>query len=119
ERAARFGRTVRFALNPFIALGDSEADAIARAERLLTPEEPDADVRKIMHRIGPAMKAGCIGRPADVCAQLAAYHELGVELFLLQCVPRVEEVRAIGDEIIAPLREAARTPLSQVRAAAI
>jgi FMNH2-dependent dimethyl sulfone monooxygenase len=118
ERAARFGRTVRFALNPFIALGDSEADAIARAERLLTPEEPDADVRKIMHRIGPAMKAGCIGRPADVRAQLAAYRELGVEFFLLKFVPSVEEVRAIGDEVIAPLRGAGSEAVMKARAVA-
>lgn len=118
ERAARFGRTVRFALNPFIALGDSEADAVARAERLLTPDEPDADVRKMMQRVGPAMKAGCIGRPDDVRAQLAAYHEIGIELFLLKFVPSVEEVRAICDDIIAPLRAPASRPLADATARA-
>ena len=104
ERAARYGRKVRFAFNPFVAFGASEEAAVERAKRLLTPEGPDADVRKMMQRVGPAMKAGCIGRPEPVRAQLMKYRDLGVELFLLKFVPTVDEVHAIRDEIIEPLR---------------
>ena len=103
-RAAKAGRTVRFALNPFIAFGDGEADAIARTERLLTPDEPDADVRKMVQRIGPAMKGGCIGRPEDVRRRIEAYHEIGIDLFLFKFPPSVEEVRAIAQHVIVPLR---------------
>jgi alkanesulfonate monooxygenase SsuD/methylene tetrahydromethanopterin reductase-like flavin-dependent oxidoreductase (luciferase family) len=104
ERAARHNRRVRFAFNPFIAFGDSEADAVARTQKLLTPDEPDADVRKMVDRIGPAMKSGCIGRPEDVRRRLQDFHEIGIDLFLFKFPPVVEEVRAIAQHVIRPLR---------------
>jgi FMNH2-dependent dimethyl sulfone monooxygenase len=110
ERTARYGRKVRFAFNPFVAFGASEEAAVERAKRLLTPQEPDADVRKMMQRVGPAMKAGCIGRPEQVREQLMKYRDLGVELFLLKFVPTVDEVHAIRDEIIEPLRQGVLEP---------
>jgi alkanesulfonate monooxygenase SsuD/methylene tetrahydromethanopterin reductase-like flavin-dependent oxidoreductase (luciferase family) len=108
RRAGRYGRKVRYAFNPFIALGDSDADALARANRLLTPDEPDADIRKMMSRVGPAMKSGGVGRPDKVREQLMKYVDMGVELFLLKFVPTVEEVRTIRNEIIEPLRRDSR-----------
>jgi alkanesulfonate monooxygenase SsuD/methylene tetrahydromethanopterin reductase-like flavin-dependent oxidoreductase (luciferase family) len=58
----------------------------------------------MMSRVGPAMKSGCIGKPEQVREQLMRYADMGIELFLLKFVPTVEEVQAIRDEIIAPLR---------------
>jgi dimethylsulfone monooxygenase len=104
RRAASYKRKVRYAFNPFVAFGPSHEAAIERAKRLLTPEEPDADVRKMMSRVGPAMKSGCIGRPDQVREQLMRYADMGIELFLLKFVPTVDEIHAIRDEIIAPLR---------------
>jgi len=103
ERAAKYGRKVRFAFNPFVAFGDSDEAALERAKKLLTPDEPDADVRKMMSRVGPAMKSGCIGRPQKVRDQLMKYTDMGVELFLLKFVPTVDAVHEIRDELIAPL----------------
>jgi FMNH2-dependent dimethyl sulfone monooxygenase len=104
ERAAKYGRKVRFAFNPFVAFGDTDEAALENAKKLLTPDEPDADVRKMMQRVGPAMKSGCIGRPQKVREQLLKYADIGVELFLLKFVPTVDAVHEIRDEIIAPLR---------------
>jgi alkanesulfonate monooxygenase SsuD/methylene tetrahydromethanopterin reductase-like flavin-dependent oxidoreductase (luciferase family) len=104
RRAAKYGRKVRFAFNPFVAFGDTDEAALERAKTLLTPTEPDADVRKMMSRIGPAMKSGCIGRPQRVRDQFMKYADMGIELFLLKFVPTVDAVHEIRDEIIAPLR---------------
>jgi FMNH2-dependent dimethyl sulfone monooxygenase len=104
ERAAKHGRKVRFAFNPFVAFGNTDEAAMENAKRLLTPDEPDADIRKMMQRVGPAMKSGCIGRPQKVREQLQKYADMGVELFLLKFVPTVDAVHEIRDEIIAPLR---------------
>ena len=103
RRAAKYGRKVRFAFNPFVAFGDTDEAALDRAKKLLTPDDPDADVRKMVSRVGPAMKSGCIGRPQRVRDQLMKYTDMGIELFLLKFVPTVDEVHAIRDEIIAPL----------------
>src|SRR5262249_12438997 len=70
KRAARYGRKVRFAFNPFGAFGPTDEAALEVTKRLLTPDEPDADVRKMMSRVGPAMKSGCIGTPQKVRDQL-------------------------------------------------
>jgi alkanesulfonate monooxygenase SsuD/methylene tetrahydromethanopterin reductase-like flavin-dependent oxidoreductase (luciferase family) len=117
RRAARYGRKVRYAFNPFVAFGESDEAAIERTKRLLTPDEPHADVRKMMSRVGPAMKSGCIGRPQKVRDQLLRYRDMGIELFLLKFVPTVDEVRAIRDEIIAPLRGTVQQPLQKATAA--
>ena len=103
RRAAKYGRKVRFAFNPFVAFGETDKAALENAKKLLTPDEPDADVRKMMQRVGPAMKSGCIGRPQKVRDQLMKYTDMGVELFLLKFVPTVDAVHEIRDELIAPL----------------
>jgi FMNH2-dependent dimethyl sulfone monooxygenase len=108
RRAAKYGRKVRFAFNPFVAFGESDEAALDRAKKLLTPDEPDADARKMMSRIGPAMKSGCIGRPQTVRDQLSKYADMGIELFLLKFVPTVDAVHEIRDELIVPLRGYAR-----------
>jgi FMNH2-dependent dimethyl sulfone monooxygenase len=100
RRASAMGRTVHFALNPFIAFGDSVEDATDKAVKLLTPDEPDADIRKMVQRIGPAMKAGCLGRPEDVRRQLTAFADMGIELFLFKFPPAVETVREICEHVI-------------------
>ena len=66
KRAAKYGRKVRYAFNPFVAFGTSQEAAVERAKRLLTPDEPDADVRKMMSRVGPAMKSGCMRRQINL-----------------------------------------------------
>lgn len=104
-RADKLGRTVRFAYNPFVCFGPSVAEAKARAERLVTPGGSDADVRKLLNRIGPAMKSGCVGPPQDVRQQVGRFREMGIELLLFKFVPNIEETQSIGREIIAPLRK--------------
>jgi FMNH2-dependent dimethyl sulfone monooxygenase len=104
ERMAKLGRRVRFAFNPFVAFGPSRAEAEADARRLLMPDEPDADFRKIENRIAPAMMAGCVGPPDQVRAQMMKYAEMGIELLLLKFPPTVAQVEEIRREIVVPLQ---------------
>lgn len=114
QRAERLGRRVRFAFNPFVCCGPTEHSARERAERMMKPATPDADMRKFQSRIGPAMKAGGIGTPAQVRAQLGRFADLGIELLLLKFVPTVAEVEAIAADVISPMR---RTGASNASAA--
>jgi FMNH2-dependent dimethyl sulfone monooxygenase len=104
RRAARAGRKVRYALNPFIALGDSEQEALDSTVKAIFALEAEPDSRKIERRILPATKAGCIGKPEDVRRQIKRFEEMGVELLLLKLIASIDNVRAIAGEIIAPLR---------------
>ena len=110
ERMAKTGRTVRFAFNPFICFGPTREAAMERAMRLVTPDGSDADVRKLLKRVGPATKAGCVGTPDQVRDQVEKFREMGIELLLFKFPPLMEELHAIRDEIIAPMRSRTRVP---------
>jgi FMNH2-dependent dimethyl sulfone monooxygenase len=99
EKAARQGRRIRYALNPFVAFGPSREAAAALARSVLV-RGADADMRKIETRIGPAMKTGCVGTPDQVRAQIRAFAGMGIEFLLLKFVPTVEAVEEIGRELI-------------------
>lgn len=107
QRADRLGRRVRFAFNPFVCCAATAAAARERAEAMMRPSTPDADMRKFQSRIGPAMKAGGIGTPAEVRAQLGRFRDLGIELLLLKFVPTVMEVEAIAADVVTPMRRGA------------
>lgn len=110
ERMAKTGRTVRFAFNPYVCFGPTREAAMERALRAVTPDGNETDMRKILKRVGPATKAGCVGTPEQVRAQVDAFREMGIELLLFKFPPIVEELHAIRDEIIAPMRSRARMP---------
>jgi FMNH2-dependent dimethyl sulfone monooxygenase len=107
RKVANYGRKVRYAFNPFVAFGDSVADAKANATRLLVSDGSEAEMRKITQRLAPAMKAGCIGPPQLVREQLRAYHEMGIELFLFKLVPNLEQIAMVQEEIIDLFRRKA------------
>ncbi len=104
QRTARTGRKVRYALNPFLALGASAEEALEETIQHVFAYDADPDARKIKRRLLPATKAGCIGRPEDIRSQIGRFENLGFELLLLKIIPSVENVREIGREVIAPLR---------------
>jgi FMNH2-dependent dimethyl sulfone monooxygenase len=108
-RSAHAGRKVRYALNPFVALGRSEEDALQTTIQRIFEFDPDPDTRKIEQRMLPATKIGCIGTPESVLLQLRRFESLGIELVLCKIIPTIENVQRIGEEIIAPLRGGTRS----------
>jgi FMNH2-dependent dimethyl sulfone monooxygenase len=103
RRTKRSGRKVRYALNPFVALGTSRQDALEKAVQRILTTEKDPDPRKIHQRMLPATRAGCIGTPDEVRAQIRRFEELGIELILCKMIPTADNVRLLGREIIEPL----------------
>ena len=104
ERTAKTGRKVRFAFNPFICFGETREAAMDHALKLITPTSAETDMRKIMKRVGPAVKAGCVGTPDQVRDQIETFREMGIELLLFKFPPLVSELHKIRDEIIRPMR---------------
>ena len=74
------------------------------ALKLITPTSAETDMRKIMKRVGPAVKAGCVGTPDQVRDQIETFREMGIELLLFKFPPLVSELHKIRDEIIRPMR---------------
>jgi FMNH2-dependent dimethyl sulfone monooxygenase len=106
RRATLEGRTVKFALNPFVAIGDNEETAFEATIARVLKYDPEPDARKLKRRMLPALKAGCVGKPADVRAQLRRFRNMGLELILCKMIPSVENVRAIGQEVLMQVKTA-------------
>ena len=106
RRAAIEGRTMRFAMNPFVAIGDDEETAFEATIARVLKYDPEPDARKLKRRMLPALKAGCVGRPADVRAQLKRFGDMGLELVLCKMIPSVENIEAIGQEVLLPVKTA-------------
>ncbi len=104
RRTSRVGRKVRYALNPFVALGRSEEEAFNATIQRIFAFDPDPDTRKIEKRMLPATKIGCIGSPDGVLRQIRRFESIGIELVLFKITPTTENVQQIGGEIIAPMR---------------
>jgi FMNH2-dependent dimethyl sulfone monooxygenase len=107
RRTKAIGRKVRYAFNPFVALGRSQQEALDTTIRQITAYDPDGDTRKIESRMIPATKAGLIGPPDAVLRQLRRYESLGIELVLCKMIPNVGTITHIAEDIIAPMRGAA------------
>ncbi len=113
RRTTQVSRKVRYALNPFVALGSNEQDAFSTTIERIFAFDPDPDTRKIESRMLPATKIGCIGSADKVLRQLRRFEDLGIELVLCKLIPTTENVRRIGEEIIAPMRGGGGTQLSR------
>lgn len=49
------------------------------------------------------LRTGLIGTPAQVIDRVAAFGRVGIDLFLLQCSPQLEEMERFAEEVIQPL----------------
>ena len=106
RRLRRTGRKVRYAINPFVALGKNQDEALAATMQQIFAFDQGQDRRKIESRMLPATKAGMIGSPDAVLRQLRRFESLGVELVLCKLVPTVDNLRHIAEELIVPMRGA-------------
>ena len=103
-RTKATGRKLRYAINPFVALGVDEERAVKETVDRIQDFDPDPDTRKIERRILPATKAGFMGRPEAVRRQVQRFADMGFELLLLKMIATTDNVKEIGAEVIGPCR---------------
>jgi dimethylsulfone monooxygenase len=105
RRVEALGRKIRFAMNPFVAIGSDEETAIEETIQRILKYDPDSDIRKLKRRMLPNTKAGCMGPAEQVRKQIGRFRDLGLELILCKVIPTSENVELIGKEIATPLRD--------------
>ena len=110
RRCQRTGRKMRYGLTPFLAVGDTREAALDEAVSSIFKFDPGADRRMIEKRMVPATRAGCVGPAKDVMAQLRRFEDIGAELVLCRLVSSTDNMRRIGEEIIAPMRQTQPIP---------
>ena len=117
------GRTIRHGMSSFIVCRDTDEEAQAELARLfsLITEPPKlkrvdraAQHRKTSGKAGGVgsnggTATGLVGSPETIAERIMAFHEAGVELFLLQFHPMFEEMERFAAQVmpLLPLGEKA------------
>jgi alkanesulfonate monooxygenase len=120
------GLPLRFGLSAFVIARDTAAEAKAAFDRLVDLSAQDAAIRarqrantdpKVVMKhshvaqtvpvIGTngGTAAGLVGSYDDVAARIAAFHAIGIEIFMLQFQPFEAEMRRFASEVIPRVRE--------------
>jgi len=117
----REGAPLRFGLSAFVIARDTEAEALAELEYLQSlsdaeqrPEissgtDPKTQMYKVLSgtkRIGSngGTLAGLVGSYEQVIERIHAFHDAGIELFMLQFQPIESELDRFADKIIPHFR---------------
>jgi alkanesulfonate monooxygenase len=117
----RDGAPLRFGLSAFVIARETEAEAIAELTYLQSladaesrPEisggtDPKTQMYKVLSgtkRIGSngGTLAGLVGSYAQVVERIEAFHDAGIELFMLQFQPIEAELDRFADKIIPHFR---------------
>ena len=113
QRADKHERTLRFGMSAFVICRESEEEAQAEFQRLLSLLHTNikgGDKEVKMHKILPddvkkvgtngGTVAGLVGTPNQIAERLHEFESLGVETFLLQFHPSLEELDRFGTEVM-------------------
>jgi alkanesulfonate monooxygenase SsuD/methylene tetrahydromethanopterin reductase-like flavin-dependent oxidoreductase (luciferase family) len=112
-RAQAHERTLRFGIAAFVICRESEAAAEAEFDRLnelrhVQIKSKDEEVEKLKEsaeayrRVGSngGTDAGLVGTPEQIAERMQEFAAVGVETFLLQFYPLMEELQRFGDEVM-------------------
>ncbi|MDT3345747.1 dimethylsulfone monooxygenase SfnG [Microbacterium aquilitoris] len=127
--AAEHGRTVRFGLNGFAIVRDTEAEAREQLREIIAQADPASveGFRKSVQQAGAStadrkgmwadssfedlvqyndgFRTQLFGPPEQVAERIIAYKKRGVDLFLLGFLHFQEELEAFGEKVIPIVRE--------------
>lgn len=111
--AAEYGRRPRFGMSAFVICRETEQEAQAEFERLVELRKTelkgyDTDVvmlktvtygTKALGTNG-GTAAGLVGTPAQITERMQAFEAVGIETFLLQFHPLIEEMERFGEQVV-------------------
>jgi alkanesulfonate monooxygenase len=129
RRRPRRGEPLRFGLSAFVIARETEAEAHAYHRHLFSLAEKDAGIRAVQKantdpkvvmiqtmakspRIGSngGTAAGLVGSYDQVAERINAFHDAGIELFMLQFQPLITEMQAFAAEIFPRVRKVVHAP---------
>ncbi len=121
----RSGPPLRYGLSAFVIARETQKEAEAHLDHLFELAAKDAPIRAVQHantdaasvmaatmrkspRVGSngGTAAGLVGSYDQVAARIKAFHEAGIELFMLQFQPFEADMRRFAKEIMPRVRAA-------------
>lgn len=116
DRAAALGRTLGYGMAAYVICRDTEEEAEAELTRITTMKDAagyagfkDFTTMSQLEReltlrdysvSNRGLRPGFIGTPDAIAARMRAFAEAGIDLFLIQCSPMLEEMERIGTRVL-------------------
>jgi dimethylsulfone monooxygenase len=108
--AAKYGRKLRYAINPQVICCETQDEA----ERLADEAERNAGPRD---RMVNALGAGLVGTPQLLAERLHRYEEIGIDTMMTRFTPMMQGVETFGTKVIPLLRPQKQRPLASAQPA--
>lgn len=120
ERVAPLGKTMRYGMAAYIICRDTEEEAQAELARITDVQDAagyagfkDFTTMSQLEReltlrdysvSNRGLRPNLIGTPAQIAERMRAYGDAGLDLFLIQCSPMLEEIERIGQQVLPLLQ---------------
>jgi alkanesulfonate monooxygenase len=116
QRADNYGRTLKFGISAFVICRETQAKAELEYQRLLSLLHMDikgGDKEVAMHKVSAGIEkvgtnggtiAGLVGTPELIAERMHEFESLGIETFLLQFHPTLEELERFSSEVMSLLK---------------
>jgi FMNH2-dependent dimethyl sulfone monooxygenase len=122
ERASKIGKKLKYGMAVYVICRDTEEEAQAELRRIteikdtagyagfkdftnMSQLEKELILRdySVSNR---GLRPNLIGTPSQIAERLQAFSDAGVDLFLIQCSPMLEEIKRIGEKVMPLLGQA-------------
>ena len=120
ERAAQYGKTLKYGMAAYVICRDTEEEAQAELRRITTIKDTagyagfkDFTTMSQLEReltlrdysvSNRGLRPELVGTPAQIAQRMQAFADAGVDLFLIQCSPMLEELERIGTQVLPLLQ---------------
>ncbi|MDQ2784983.1 MAG: LLM class flavin-dependent oxidoreductase [Chloroflexota bacterium] len=131
-RAAAYGKTMTYGMAAYVICRDTEEEARMELARITDVKETagyagfkDFTTMSQLEReltlrdysvSNRGLRPNLIGTPQQIAERMRAYADAGLDLFLIQCSPMLEEIERIGTQVLPLLHGAATRSLVGVHA---
>jgi FMNH2-dependent dimethyl sulfone monooxygenase len=92
ELAGRYGRKIRYGINPQVICADTLEEAHAEADRAESPQFKD--------RISNALGAGLVGTPEILAERIGRYREIGVDCLMMRFTPMLDGLERFASRVM-------------------
>jgi FMNH2-dependent dimethyl sulfone monooxygenase len=114
--AAKLGKTLRYGMAAYIICRDTEEEVQAELARITEVKDAagyagfkDFTTMSQLEReltlrdysvSNRGLRPNLVGTPQQIAERMQAYAEVGLDLFLIQCSPMLEEIERIGQRVL-------------------
>ncbi len=116
ERAALLHKSLSYGMAAYVICRDTEEEAQAELARITTVKDAagyagfkDFTTMSQLEReltlrdysvSNRGLRPNLVGTPAQIAERMQAYADVGLDLFLIQCSPMLEEIERIGQQVL-------------------